>query len=273
MEIKEYRRPASVEEAYALLSQSRKNCILAGCTFLRKTRLKFNLAIDLTDCGLNYILETEGDVRVGAYTCLRDMELSDLLRREFGDVFNRVFEHLIGVQLRSHITLGGHVYSRFGFSDLIPVLLSLNARVVLHRGGEQRLEDFMRADVKTVLSDILTEVILPKEGRRAQVQMARNSFNDYSLFCLAVSRAGDDWIIAGGVRPARAALAHGAMERLRLAAPTPETAADLAEGMADELCFGTNSRASAEYRRRLCAVFARRALLALSEGGGAEGED
>jgi CO/xanthine dehydrogenase FAD-binding subunit len=265
MEIREYHVAASLEEAYGLLIKSRQNCILGGCTFLRKTGRKIGVAVDLSGCGLSYIREEENAVRLGAYTTLRDMELSEILRREFGDVFNQVFRHLIGVQLRSHITIGAHVYSRYGFSDLIPVLLSLNARVRLFRCGEMALRDFMKADVKTVKGDILIEIILPEQGRRAKVQMMRSSYNDYSILCLAVSRAGDDWIVASGARPQRGALAEKAMALLNGTGVSPERIPELARAITDEFRFGTNCRGSAEYRRELCLVFAQRALEALGD--------
>lgn len=265
MEIKEYRRAASLDEAYALLSKSPQNCVLGGCTFLRKTQRAVNLAIDLTDLGLRYICETGDEVRIGAYTTLRDMELSPVIPAAFGTVFHEAFRHLIGVQLRTHITIGAHVYARFGFSDLIPVLLSLNTRVRLYRGGEMPLNDFLLAGAKDVKGDILIELIVPKEGRAAKVQMMRSSYNDYSILCLAVSRVGDDWIIASGARPSRAALAPETMAALRHTPPTPETIPALAQSVADEFRFGTNLRGSAEYRRALCAVFARRALEELSQ--------
>jgi CO/xanthine dehydrogenase FAD-binding subunit len=164
------------------------------------------------------------------------------------------------------------VYSRFGFSDLIPALLSLNARVRLFRRGEMSLWDFMNAPLPAPLpavqKDILVEIILPKEGRKTKVQMMRNSYTDYSLFCLAVSRRANDWIIAAGVCPGRAVLAEGTMARLRDSGEAlPANAPAMAAGVAEELRFGDNGRASAAYRRELCVRFARRALEELGHEG------
>lgn len=264
MEIREYRRAASLEEAYELIHKSKQNVILGGCTFLRKTGRKIGIAVDLRDCGLDYIRETDHEMRIGAYTCFRDLETNTRLYELFGNVFQEIFKHLIGVQLRNHITIGGHVYSRFGFSDLIPVLLSLHARVKLYRGGEMSLHAFMDADVKAVKGDILTEVILPKEGRKAFVQMMRSSYNDYSIFCLAVSRVDNDWIIAAGVLPGRAMLAEKAMEQLKKSDFSKDRIDQLVREITGEFRFGSNFRGSGEYREALCGVFARRALEQLS---------
>jgi CO/xanthine dehydrogenase FAD-binding subunit len=272
VEIKEYRRAGSLEEAWELLQKSRHNRLLGGCTFLRRTRLVIQTGVDLMDLGLEYIRETGEDIRVGACTSLRDMETSAILRREFNGAFTLLLKHFIGVQLRSHITIGAHVYSRFGFSDIIPVLMALHARVRLYRGGELSLEDFMSKPDKDIRADILTEIILPKEKRRVSFRMMRTSFNDYSLLCLAMSRrdgAGHgEWIIAAGVRPGRAVLAETAMARLEDPALEEtiqsgggdDLLADTASGIAMECNFGSNIRASGEYRRELCTVFARRII-------------
>jgi CO/xanthine dehydrogenase FAD-binding subunit len=267
VEIKEYRRAASLEEAHELLQKSRRNRLLGGCTFLRHSRLSIQTAVDLIDLDLRYIRETDEAVLIGAYTSLRDMETSEILQKEFNGVFTELLKHFIGVQLRSHITIGAHVYSRFGFSDIIPVLMAMNARVRLYRSGEMPLRDFMKIHWQNIKADILTELILPKENRRIGFRMMRTSYNDYSLLCLAVSRNADDWIISAGARPGRAVLAEKAMARLadpaltsNLSAGDAALLADFAAGIAGEFEFNTNMRAGGEYRRELCAAFARRII-------------
>ena len=263
MQITTYHKAASLGEAHALLQASPQNRLLGGCTFLRKTSLKINVAVDLSDCGLDYIRVCENEVHIGAYTSFRDIETSPVLQEDFGDIFKTALEHLIGVQLRSQITVGAHVFSRYGFSDLIPALLVLNARVRLYSAGEMRLDDFMRAGYKTLRGDILTELILPREKRLSQLHMLRNSYSDYSVFCLAASRLGDDWIIAAGARPGPAVLAGNTMEALKADRPGRDNIPDLARRITSEFVFGSNIRASAAYREQLCTVFARRALESL----------
>ncbi len=263
MQIHEYARPADLETAYALLLKGKTNRLLGGCTFLKRTNLKIGTAIDLQDCGLRYILECEDAVRIGAYTTLRDIETNDVILREFGTMLRDVLEHLIGVQLRNQITVGGHVAARFGFSDLIPTLLALNARVRFYHGGEKTLWAYMQ-EVRPE-KDLLIELILPKEGRRGKVQMMRLSYNDYSIFCLVVSRSGDRWIVSAGVFPGRARLAELAMEQMNRTPIRKQDAAQLAQRITNEYRFGSNFRGSAGYRRELCRIFARRAIEELAD--------
>jgi len=263
MQIREYARPADLDEAYALLVKGKTNRILGGCTFLKRTNLKIGTAIDLQDCGLCYIREEEDCVRIGAYTSLREVEVSDVIFREFGTMLREVLEHLIGVQLRNVITVGAHVAARFGFSDLIPTLLALNARVRFFHGGEKTLWSYLQEERPP--KDILTEIVLPKEGRRGKVQMMRLSYNDYSVFCLAVSRARENWIISAGVFPGRAKLQEDVMEQMNAVPITKKDASLLARKIADGYRFGSNYRGSAAFRQELCRVFARRALEELAD--------
>ena len=264
MNIKEYAVPATLEEAYELLTAKKSNRLIGGTTFLSQTKAKISTAIDLSDCGLDYIKDEPECVRIGAYTTFREIETSPVIKEYFGSMFSDVLEHLIGVQLRNMITIGGHVASRFGFSDVIPVLMSLDARVVFYKDGEMPLADYMLLDKKK--RDILTEVVIPKEGRQGMVQMTRRAYSDYSIFCLAVTKdPANDWRIAVGVRPGNARMAYATMARIRgLEIPAADTAA-YADGVVSEMSFGNNLRGSAEYRRMLCRAFAKRAFEELSK--------
>ena len=129
-------------------------------------------------------------------------------------------------------------------------------------------KDYEQAYVRYVETDFGADdvyIVLPKEGRRAKVQMMRLSYNDYSIFCLAASRVKENWIIAAGVFPGRAKLAEKTMSEMRDTPVTRGRAAELARRITAEYRFGTNYRGTAEYRRTLCEVFARRAIEELAD--------
>ena len=259
MNIKEYAAPATLEEAYELLTSKKTNRLIGGTTFLSQTKAKINTAIDLSNCGLDYINDGPDSVRIGAYTTFRTIETSPVIREYFGTMFSDVLEHLIGVQLRNMITIGGHVASRFGFSDVIPVLMSLDARVVFYHAGEISLEDYMKQAKKN--RDILTEIIIPKEERKGVVQMMRRAYSDYSIFCMAVTKnPQNDWRIAAGVLPGKARMVTKAMKMAEGKLPDKKEALQIAEEAVKELPFGDNLRGSAEYRKMLCEAFLKQAF-------------
>jgi len=250
MKIKNYVKPASLEEAYTLLQASKKNRLLAGCTFLRMTDIYINTGIDILDLGLDYICEEEDCIRIGAATPLRKMECNEALHTCSDGAFADILQHLIGVQLRNSITIGAHVFCRYGFSEIITLLLAMDASVRLYHGAEMRLEDFLQAPRTR---DILLEIIIPLvKGRRTLVRSVRNSYSDYAILGIALTRSANGWRIAVGARPQRAACAKAAMEYLNTKSFVEGDEIKAAALAAQELTFGSNLRASAGYRRTVC---------------------
>ena len=246
-------QPQSLAEAYEILTAQKNNFLLGGGAFLRLSSARRSTAVDLSACKLSYIEETESEVRLGAMATLRDLEVHPSLRQLGCGVAQRAVSHIIGVQFRQSVTVGGSVFGRFGFSDLLPALLVLGASVHLYKGGAVPLAQFMELPPQ---KDILTEVVIPKGTCRASYQQMRTSCSDFPLLNVAVSETDGVWKIAVGARPGRAALAMRAAACLEAGA-APEEAARLA---AAELSFAGNNRASEAYRRQLCEALTARAL-------------
>ena len=144
---------SSLEEAYTELLKNKKNIILGGTSYLRMGNTPWNTGIDLSNLNLNYISETEEFINIGAMTTFRQLETNILLKDFFGDIFNVALRDIIGVQFRSNVTVGATVFSKYGFSDLIPVLLSLDAKVKLFNGGILSLAEFLNE--QNIRKDIL----------------------------------------------------------------------------------------------------------------------
>ena len=116
----------SLDEAYAL-NQKKSSVIVAGNMWLRMCGLRRQTAIDLSALGLDRVQETEDAFVIGAMTPLRALETHAGLNRETGGAFARALAPIVGTQFRNTSTVGGSVYSRFGFSDVSALLLALDA--------------------------------------------------------------------------------------------------------------------------------------------------
>ncbi len=57
--------------------------------------------------------------------------------------------HIVGVQFRNTATVGGSIAGRFGFSDVLTILLSMDCHVRLYRGGLVSLQDYAARTVPT----------------------------------------------------------------------------------------------------------------------------
>lgn len=261
--IQDYRRPDTLQDAYALLTSNRRNRLLGGTTFLRITNLKIQCAIDLSGLGLDYLMQDgAGAVHIGAMCPLRAVETSPVIAAYAGGLILRAVSEIVGVQFRSAATVGATVFSRYGFSDLIPPLLACGASVVLFHQGELPLADFL-AQPRT--RDILTEVVLPASPGPGGFLSLRNSRSDLAVLNAAACHTPSGVRIAVGARPGTAALAHGAglFAQAHWAQACKFWVSEAARLAAGELCFSSNMRGSAAYRRALCAALVSRLLTAV----------
>ena len=249
---KNYVIAQSLEEAYTL-NQKKNAVIVAGNMWLRMCGLRRQTAIDLSALGLDQIEEREDTFVIGAMVSLRAMETDAALDACFGGVFAKALAPIVGTQFRRGATVGGSVYSRFGFSDVSALLLALGAQVVLYKRGTVPLEDYQR---EAWDRDILTHIILPK-GRRAAVESVRLSRTDIPVLVCAASVGEDGLRLVLGARPARALIVADGI------APRADAAAF--EAIAQDTAFGTNLRASEAYRRKIAPVLMLRAAMACTE--------
>ena len=137
--IQKYVRAQSLEEAWQL-NQSKRNRIVGGMLWLRLGRGSIGTAIDLCDLGLNTIEETEDAFSIGAMTTLRQLEQHEGLNAYCDNAIKNAVKDIVGVQFRNMATLGGSIWGRFGFSDVLTVFLAMGSYVELYKGGIVPLE-------------------------------------------------------------------------------------------------------------------------------------
>ena len=261
--IGQYSRPESLDEAYALC-QKKSNVVLGGMLWLKMQRRRVGTVIDLGALGLDQIEETETAYRIGAMVPLRALEKHEGLAALTHGAMEEALRHIVGVQFRNGATVGGSLWGRFGFSDVLTLLLALDATVTLHHAGEMPLADFAALPRET--RDILTHVTIAKTPRRAAYRSQRNISTDFPVLAVAVSEQGGRYRCAVGARPMPAVLAEDT-DGLLAGGVTEESARAFAQAVAERTVFGSNTRASADYRREVCAVLVRRALMAMTEEG------
>ena len=249
---KNYVIARNLEEAYAL-NQKRSSVIVAGNMWLRMCGLNKMTAIDLSLLGLDSIEEEAHDFVIGAMTTLRAMETHTGLNAAFGGVFKAAFAPIVGTQFRNTATVGGSVYSRFGFSDVSALLLALDAEIVLYQRGAVKLADYQR---EAWDRDIITHIRIPK-GQTAGVQSVRVSGTDIPTLVCAAAKSDRGVRVVLGARPARAVIAADGM-------PADASGA-VFEEIAAKTAFGTNLRASEAYRRKIAPALMARAVKACQE--------
>ena len=260
--IQKYVRAQSLEEAYTL-NQTRSNRIVGGMLWLKMGHGSIDTAIDLCDLGLNTIEETEDAFLIGAMATLRDLELHPALNAYTGNAVQQAVKDIVGVQFRNMATVGGSIWGRFGFSDVLTVFQSMDTYVELHKGGVVPLEQFavMKAD-----KDILIRLIVKKTPGRFVYTAMRNQRTDFPVIACAVSEIGGEYRAVIGARPGRAVIVRDGQSILAKGI-NPESAAAFAKHVSESVTTGSNVRAGAEYRRHLVKVLVSRGI---NELGGVE---
>lgn len=259
--IKEYVRPQTLEEAWELC-QKRTNVVLGGMLWLKMQNRNVHTAIDLCDLGLDHVHLEEDGWHIGAMVSLRTLELHKELNDLTQGAFKEAVKHIVGVQFRNCATLGGSLYGRFGFSDVLTLFQVLNAKVVLHKKGTLSIKEF--AQLPRGTRDILTEVIVPNKPMQVSYLTQRNTATDFPVLACAVSRIEGKYTCAVGARPGAAVPFYDENGILN-GGITTESAEAFGKFVADKAHFESNVRAGAEYRKKLCSVLVKRALLNLKE--------
>ena len=257
MTIREYKRAESLEEAWQL-NQKRSNRVLGGMIWLKMETIPVGTAIDLSGLGLDTIEETDDSFSIGAMVTLRQLEEHAGLAAYTHGAVKEALRHIVGVQLRNLATVGGSIYSRFGFSDVLTLFLAMDCSVELYKGGVISLREYAERPYDR---DILVRLIVKKEKAEFFYQSVRNSQTDIPVLTCAAARLDDgSFRIAIGARPLKAVL-------FEFPAQTGALGQDFARKIAYEvqqqIVTGSNMRGSAEYRRHLAGVLTKRAILEL----------
>ena len=251
LKIKEYVKAESLEQAYEL-NQKRTNCILGGMLWLKMSNRNVQKAIDLSGLGLNQIEETEEEFRIGCMTTLRELECHERLNQWCEGAVKDAVSDIVGVQFRNLATIGGSIFGRYGFSDVLTCFLALDTWVELYKGGCIPLAEFAKQKPNR---DILVRLIVKKHGDKSVYLSHRNSKTDFPVLICGISLRDGQIYTAVGARPSRAVC---------VCVPEADWKKKGSEALAGELAaqFPTegNMRAGKEFRSHLAEVLIGRGL-------------
>lgn len=253
--IQKYVRARTLEEAWEL-NQSRQNRILGGMLWLRLGGGNVNTAIDLCDLGLDTVEENDEQFSIGAMVTLRDLELHEGLNAYSQESVKQAVKDIVGVQFRNMATVGGSIWGRFGFSDVLTLFLAMDTYVELYKGGMIPLEQFavMKQD-----RDILIRLIVKKTPLKVVYTSMRNQSTDFPVIACAVSCVNNEYRASLGARPSRARIFRDENNLLK-GGITVQSAKAFAEYAGETAQTEGNVRGSAAYRTHLIKVLVERSL-------------
>lgn len=277
----QYYKADTLPEALSCLRQNgTTTTVLAGATNvmvdMRRQEIGDGLLLDIGALtALHGIGISDGIIRVGALTTVAELEASPLLRQQAAALAMAaaVFADPL---IRKRATLGGNLVNASPAADLAPPLLALQATLVLQSDSATRrvpIEEFFCAPNKTVRAEheLLTAVEFAPCAHSSFVKLGLRNALAISVATAAAALSVAENGALCACRVALGALAATprrapALEQLvmaRCAAPADIArlqSAELAAAVAESIAPISDIRASAEYRRQIAPVVAKRAL-------------
>jgi carbon-monoxide dehydrogenase medium subunit len=223
---------------------------------------------------------SDGALRIGATATLRAVERSAEVRRH-APIVVRALKTLANVRVRNVATLGGHLAHADPHLDLPPVLVALDARLVIAGPDGERtipVASLVVGYLETVLkhNELIAEIVVPPQAgwRAVYAKCTARTADDWPSLGVAVALKTDGSTIVEarlvvGAAVERPTVLADAAALLRGAVARDDLLRRVGEAAAEAPIVG-DQHGSAAYKRQLLRVHLGRALrAALAEPAGA----
>jgi len=267
-ELAQFFSPLTVDAALALKAQNPQAAWVGGATDLG-VELSHGKPVAPSFIALDRIAALQTlDIAADAVCIGAGVPLTQIEARLAGlfPALDQMLPWFAARQVRNRATFGGNLGTASPIGDLLPVLLALDATVHLHGPDGARdveITDYFLDYRKTVRAadELIVAVTLPRRAGSvsASYKVAKRQTDDISIvaavFVLALDadrRVVESRLAYGGVAavPRRATAAEDFLHGRRLDAATVNDAQALLREAFQPL---SDHRASADYRRSLCA--------------------
>ncbi|MFJ9992603.1 xanthine dehydrogenase small subunit [Pseudomonas putida] len=255
--------PLTVADLADLYSSHPEARLLAGGTDLALEVTQFHKTLPVMIyvghvAELKRIDKTSSHLEIGAATPLTDCY--GALHEEYPD-FGALLHRFASLQIRNQGTLGGNIGNASPIGDSPPLLIALNAQIVLRQGDRQRtlaLEDYF-IDYRITArqdSEFIEKILVPRASNEwtfRAYKVSKRLDDDISAVCAAFNLNIENGVV-GGVRIAFGGMAAipkraRACEAALLGKPWNQASIERAcQALAEDFSPLTDFRASKEYR-------------------------
>ena len=189
---KKYFSPKNINELKKIIKGNPNSIFLSGGTDLSlnitKERKEINNIISLNSIKeLKFIKERNGYIEVGAATSLKEFEL--FIKKYYPD-FNSILKRYGSVQIRNVATIAGNIATASPIGDTLPLLLSLDAKIVLQKKSNKTvlpIKNFFVSYRKTRLKkgQFIHSIIIPifKKNIFKAYKISKRFDDDISSVC------------------------------------------------------------------------------------------
>ncbi|HEX5732787.1 MAG TPA: xanthine dehydrogenase family protein subunit M [Blastocatellia bacterium] len=276
----DYLSPQTLDEAVRLLGEhtDEAKILAGGHSLIPAMKLRLAMPQILIDLGrirdLSYIREEGDQIRIGAMTTYYEIESSERLR-EICPLLPETAAQIGDVQVRNKGTIGGSLAHSDPAADLPAAIIALGAEMVAVGANGERVikaDDFFVDLMTTALDagEILREIRItaPKQGSgQAYLKMPQPA-SGFAVVGVAVTLTRDQ---GGACQSAgvgvtgvasKAYRATGAEAALVGSSLDEQAINAAAATISDGVSLNGDLFASAEFRKHLAEVYARRAIQA-----------
>ncbi len=267
----DYRRPATVDEAIALLAQhgDAAKVLAGGHSLIPAMKLRLAQPKVVVDIGrieaLSYVREARGAIAIGAMTTHHEIESSAVLR-DLSPLLAETASHIGDPQVRNKGTIGGSLAHADPAADYPAAILALDAEIDIAGPLGRRTvkaSDFFVDLLQTALepNEIIVEIRVPATGKSVAYEKTEQKASGFALAGAAVVVSADG-VRVGITGVAAKAYRATAVEQALAGqlTPTPQAIALAASHAADRVLALADIHASAEFRAHLAGVNTRRAI-------------
>ncbi|HKZ84674.1 MAG TPA: FAD binding domain-containing protein [Anaerolineae bacterium] len=255
MPIRHYQRPKDLAAAQAALRQPGAAPLMLGPRIPAEPFAAMDTAVDLRLLDLAYIREDGEGIHIGALTPLQDIAESSQLESQAGGILPEAAGLAAHLGLRHLATLGGSL----SWPDIAVVLLALEAVVVAvsAQKRETPLADFQAAE-----GELILEVKFSAQtGAGGALARVARTPRDEAIVCAAAVVTKDTARVAVAGASPQSIVRSSPITRNQL---TNNQLLSLVDAITSAAHPAGDYRASAEYRKAMAGVLARRALSSLS---------
>ena len=267
LNLREIHKPTTLADALKLLQQPDTVELAGGTELIVGQRRDVRAVVDLSALGLSYIRESGGAIAIGATTTLAELAESPILRAVANGVTAQAAHRSAASVLRNQETIAGMLIVEP--DNLLAVtLLALDARVTIVRKDTRvvPLADFLSMREHLLMTALVTEITAPMANPRASLQTVARTPSDKPIVSVCTTARIDKDV----ARDVRIALGGVAETSIRALDAEKELAGKTLNDSVIENAVGAISRSplqprgdfrgSAEYRKEMAIVLARRAL-------------
>lgn len=271
LQISAFRRPRTLGEVWQILEDEGPAARLVGggTDLTIHCPPEVTTLVDLAGAGLDRMaVAGDGSIEIGAMVTLTRLMEDDAVAGYQGGVMVDMLRWVGSPLLRNAATLGGHLARGF-LSDVIPVLLAVDARVSVFDGAEREmsLQDYYDGSVHDG-PHILTRVTLPPlTGSVTAFRRFSRSGFDHAIANAACRLAVQEGVVA------EARVVVGAGRGIAARVPPAEASLTGSPPGAGPIAVASGAVRDAltptgDYRSHLAAVLVGRCLEAITGGGG-----